>query len=50
MKKSRYQDDSHSSLFVQTWTNPKHSKSQVNGQTMQTQSGVILEAQTKKRH
>ena len=34
--------DSRSELFNHTWTRPKHAKAQVNGQTQQTQSLIIL--------
>jgi YpzG-like protein len=48
-KRQKFSDDAHSSLFQSTWTRPKHAKAQVNGQTMQTQSLIILANETKKR-
>lgn len=41
--------DSRSELFNHTWTRPKHAKAQVNGQTQQTQSLIILANECKKR-
>ncbi|MDC2865450.1 MULTISPECIES: YpzG family protein [unclassified Bacillus (in: firmicutes)] len=41
--------DRHSELFAPTWARPKHAKAQVNGQTQQTQSLIILANEMKKR-
>ncbi|WP_379971074.1 YpzG family protein [Ectobacillus sp. sgz5001026] len=41
--------DPRSELFRHNWTRPKRAKSQVNGQTQQTQSLIILAAECKKR-
>ena len=41
--------DSRSELLNHTWTRPKHAKAQVNGQTQQTQSLIILANECKKR-
>ena len=41
--------DRRSELFNHTWTRPKHAKAQVNGQTQQTQSLIILANECKKR-
>lgn len=37
------------SEFQSTWSNPKHAFRQVNGETQQTQSLIILEQETRKR-
>ncbi len=48
MGKDRFYD-SHVSPFKQRWSNPKHSFSQVNGETMQTQHNYILQQETRKQ-
>ncbi|GGE78390.1 YpzG family protein [Priestia taiwanensis] len=47
--KKKQKFNAHSSPFESTWANPKHAKAQVNGQTMQTQSLIILATEAKKR-
>ncbi|WP_338452173.1 YpzG family protein [Niallia oryzisoli] len=42
--------DSHSELFLHTWTRPKHQKSQVNGQTKRSQNNIILRSNAKAHH
>lgn len=51
MANKRYQlhDQNYNSPFNSLWTNPKHAKAQVNGQTQQTQPLIILERETRKR-
>jgi YpzG-like protein len=39
----------HRSEFLGAWGKPKHSFRQVNGETQQTQSLIILEHETRKR-
>ena len=39
--------DSHSQLFHSTWTRPKRSKSQVNGQTQMSQTNIKLRSNAK---
>jgi hypothetical protein len=48
-KRQRFNNDAHSSPFQSTWSRSKHAKAQVNGQTMQTQSLIILANEAKKR-
>ncbi|MBP3040925.1 YpzG family protein [Bacillaceae bacterium Marseille-Q3522] len=47
--KKRFDNDAYSSPFDSPWYNPKRAFSQVNGETQQTQSLIILENQTRKR-
>jgi hypothetical protein len=46
--KKRLFDDRHSMLFKQPWTNPKHTRSQINGQTQQSQTDIKIAADSKK--
>lgn len=46
---AKFNDKKNVNPFQQPWYNPKHAKSQVNGQTQLTQNLIILEAQTRKR-
>ncbi|MDG4657223.1 YpzG family protein [Ectobacillus antri] len=39
--------DSRSAKFSHTWTRPKRQKSQVNGQTQETQNTIILKSNAK---
>ncbi|MDM5186974.1 YpzG family protein [Bacillus sp. DX4.1] len=41
--------DRRSESFNPTWARPKHAKAQVNGQTQQTQSLIILANEMRKR-
>lgn len=49
--KMSYRDhlDHRSELFNPTWARRKHAKAQVNGQTQQTQSLIILANEMRKR-
>lgn len=51
MVNKRYQlhDHSYNGPFNSNWSNAKHAKAQVNGQTQQTQPLIILERETRKR-
>jgi hypothetical protein len=46
----RDQLDSQSELFHYTFTRPKHTKSQVNGQTRVSQNQIILRSNAKAHH
>ncbi|MBP0727191.1 YpzG family protein [Bacillus sp. RG28] len=47
-KIERFLDDRRSMLFKQPWTNPKHTRSQINGQTQQSQTDIKIAADSKK--
>ena len=49
MVNKRYHRHDYNSRFHSLWTNKKHAKAQVNGQTMQTQPLIILEVEARKR-
>lgn len=48
-KRYQLQDHNFISPYNGPWTNAKHAKAQVNGQTQQTQHLIILERETRKR-
>jgi hypothetical protein len=47
--KKKFYDNLYSTPFQQPWANPKHSFSQVNGETQQNQHAIILEYDVRKR-
>lgn len=48
-KRYHLHDPKYNSPFNSLWTNSKHAKAQVNGQTMQTQPLIVLAVEAKKR-
>ncbi|MBA4536328.1 YpzG family protein [Bacillus aquiflavi] len=46
--KNQFFQNHYSNPFKSPWYSPKHAKAQVNGETQQTQSLIILENETRK--
>lgn len=47
--RKKFYDNRYSDPFPQPWANPKHAHAQVNGETQQSQSLMILHSEVSKR-
>ena len=47
--RKEFYDNRYSDPFLKPWANPKHAHAQVNGETQQSQSLMILHSEVNKR-